>query len=57
MKFWIVTSKLQSLSIQLSNNLTTIDHSKHNDTKQGIIHSLFNFSFGTSSSVEEISAF
>ena len=34
----------------------TFDHSKHSRSKCGIIHSLFNFLFGTSSSTEEINA-
>ena len=33
-----------------------LDHSKHNQTKRGIIHSLFNFLFCTSSSTKEITA-
>ena len=42
--------------MQLNNIFTTLDNSKHNCTKRGRIHSLFNFLFSTSSSVEEITA-
>ena len=54
----VLDCKLQitDLNIQLNNIFSTINHSKHNCTKKGIIHSLFNFLFSTSSSAEEISA-
>ena len=39
---------------QLHNTFNTLDQSKHSCTKCGIIHSLFNFIFGTTSSTEEI---
>ena len=43
-------------NVQISNIFTTFDQSKHNCMKRGIIHSLFNFSFDSSSSTEEITA-
>ena len=54
----ILDCKVQiiALNIQFNNIFTTLNNSKHNHTKRGIIHSLFNFLFGTSSSVEEITA-
>ena len=54
----ILDCKLQitDLNIQLNNIFTTLDHLKHNHAKRGIIHSIFNFLFGTSSSVEEMTA-
>ena len=57
MKFCTVESKLQiDLNMQLNNIFTTINNLKNNCTKRGIILSLFNFLFGTSSSAEEITA-
>ena len=44
------------INMQLNNIFTTLNDSKHNQTKRGIIHSLFNLLFGTSSSIEEITA-
>ena len=54
----ILDCKLQitDLNMQLNNIFTILDHLKHNHTKRGILHSLFNFLFGTSSSMEEITA-
>ena len=54
----ILNCQLQiiDLNIQLNNIYTTLDKSRHIWTKGGIIHSLFNFLFGTSSSAEEIAA-
>ena len=48
--------KIKDLNMQLNNIFTTLNHLKHNCTKRGIIHSLFNFFCGTSNSVEEITA-
>ena len=48
--------QIADINIQLNNIFTTLNQSKHNHTKMGIIHSLFNFLFGTSSSAEEITA-
>ena len=53
MKFWTLNCKVQ---IQLNNIFTSLNQLKHNCTKRGIIHSLFNFLFGTSSSAEEVIA-
>ena len=44
------------LYMQLHNMFSTFNQSKHGQSKHGIIHSLFNFLFGTSSSTEEINA-
>ena len=44
------------LPTQLHNTFNTLDQSKHSCTKYEIIHSLFNFLFGTTSSTEEINA-
>ena len=54
----ILDFKLQiaDLKIKLNNIFTTLDQSKHKHPKGGIIHSLFSFLFGTSSSAEEIAA-
>ena len=48
--------QITELNSQVNNIFTKLDQSKHNCTKRGIIHSLFNFLFGTSSSAEEITA-
>ena len=48
--------QIADLNTQLNNIFTTLDQSEHNHTKWGIIHSLLNFLFGTSSSAEEITA-
>ena len=52
----ILGCKLQitDLNMQLNNIFTTLDHLKYNYTKRGIIYSLCNFLFSTSTSVEEI---
>ena len=42
--------------MQLHDIFNTHNQSKHSYTKHGIIHSLFNFLFGTTSSTEEINA-
>ena len=44
------------LYMELHNMFNTFDQSNHSQSKCGIIHSLFNFLFGTSSSTEEINA-
>ena len=51
----ILDCKFQITELDIQLIFTTLDHSKHNHTKQGLIHSLSNL-FGTSSSVNEISA-
>ena len=56
MKFWTVKIKITDLNMQLNNVFNTLNNSKHNQTKKGIMHSLFNFLFGTSSSTDEITA-
>ena len=48
--------QIAQLNSQVNSIFITLDQSKHNPTKSGIIHSLFNFLFGTSSSAEEITA-
>ena len=50
--------KLQStqLTSHVNNIFATLDQSKPKHTNRGIIHSLFNFLFGTSNSAEEITA-
>ena len=48
--------QITDLNIQLHNIFTTLDQSKNNFTKRGIIHSLFNFLFVTSSNAKEITA-
>ena len=54
--FEILDCELQitELNIQLNNIVTILGHSKHNHTKWGLIHSLFDFLFGTSINAEEI---
>ena len=49
-------SQMLMLYMQLYNMSNTSAQSKHSHTKCAIIHSLFNFLFGTSSSTEEINA-
>ena len=44
------------LYTQLHNMFKTLNQSKHSHTKCRIIHSLFNFLFGTTSSTDEINA-
>ena len=44
------------LHTQLHDIFNTLNQSKHTSTKCGIIHSLFNFLFGTTSSTEQITA-
>ena len=46
--------QIANLNIQLNNIFTTLNQSKHYQTKRGIIYSLFNLLFGTSSSAAEI---
>ena len=46
--------QIAQLTGQVNNIFTTLDQSKPKSTKRGIIHSLFNFLFGTSNSAEEI---
>ena len=54
----ISDSKLEitDLNIWLYNIFTILNQLKHNHTKRGMYHSLFNFLFGTSSSAKEITA-
>ena len=42
------------LTRQVGNIFTTLDQSHPKCSKRGIIHSLFNFSFGNSNSAKEI---
>ena len=51
-EIWDCKLHIADLNIQLTQIVTTLNQSKHNCTKIGIIHSLFNFLFGTSSSAE-----
>ena len=48
--------KLQIAEInnKVNNIFTTLNQSKYNHTKRWVIHSLFNFLFGTSNSAEEV---
>ena len=48
--------QIAELNSQVNNIFSTLAQSKHNHAKRGIIHSLFNFLFGTSSSVDERTA-
>ena len=55
-KIWNCKCQITELSTQLHGNSNILDQFKHNHTKHGIIHSLFNFLFGATSSTEEITA-
>ena len=49
--------QIMQLNNQVDNIFTTLGQSKPKCTKRSIIHSLFNFLFGTSNSAKEIEAF
>ena len=48
--------QITDLCTQLHDIFNTLNQSKHNCTKHGIIHSLFNFLFSTTGNAEEITA-
>ena len=53
---WNCECQITHLHTQLHDIFSTLNQSRHNYTKHGIIHSHFNFIFSTTSSAEEITA-